>query len=580
MSSLKSAKNQWRRTLNSMGLDENLSPKGVQQISRGFDGLQAARRRLEALITERDQRKRELSALAQRIEILYRQAFADSNLDRQEHQQRLERTERPERSDRQDRTEKRPEQATGKDRNSGKSSKVEAKSTAAQPVAAVRPQPLRADRDQPLAQLQHLNEEIGRQQHWIDRRKELRDHDGQLKKQQLTVERNLDRYEQMRRSLLARCGVEDDQGFLELVERKARLARLEAEHADVDQQIRTAIGQQVAYDEIARELDSPKADELERRWDALLEKISQTETRIGQLLSRQGELAQEMRQQAGDSRLSYAQLELGAVEQQLSACVRHWQTLGTTSQLLAEVCRTFEKERQPETLREASSFMSQLTDGKYGRIWTPLGTNALKVDNNKGESLPLEVLSRGTREAVFIALRLALASAYARRGAMLPLVLDDVLVNFDRARALHAARTLKTFAEMGHQVLMFTCHQHIVDIFHEIGVQVRQLPEQGRPGIAGILPPPAYEEETEWSEEEEEEVVEAPVDEIEEEEVVEAEEEEEVVAEEQADEPSPSRLWSRSLPTTAATCTRSGADCCGCTHHHRHRHRLLQHQSL
>ncbi len=138
MSSLKSAKNQWRRTLNSMGLDENLSPKGVQQISRGFDGLQAARRRLEALITERDQRKRELSALAQRIEILYRQAFADSNLDRQEHQQRLERTERPERSDRQDRTEKRPEQATGKDRNSGKSNKVEAKSTAAQPVAAVR----------------------------------------------------------------------------------------------------------------------------------------------------------------------------------------------------------------------------------------------------------------------------------------------------------------------------------------------------------------------------------------------------------------------------------------------------------
>ena len=103
--------------------------------------------------------------------------------------------------------------------------------------------------------------------------------------------------------------------------------------------------------------------------------------------------------------------------------VRRWQILGMASNLMEDVCRTFERERQPETLREASSFLNQLTDGKYTRIWTPLGTNKLKIDG-EGKSLPLEVLSRGTREAVFIALRLSLAAAYARRGVMLPLVLD------------------------------------------------------------------------------------------------------------------------------------------------------------
>ncbi len=538
IASLKNAKQQWRRTLTSMGLDESLTPKSIQQISRGFDSLQAARRRLAALQSERDQRKRELAGLAQRVEGLYRQAFAETPTTRRdsnvssETTNRERPTDRGEKSTRPDRTDRANTKSASVKGDNNKSSAIP------QPVAQVRPQSLRADRDQPLAQLQHLNEEIARQQHWIDRRKELREHDSQLKKQQLTVQRHLDRYHQMRRSLLARCGVEDDQGFQELVDRKARLARLTHEHQEVDQQIRAAIGQQVPYDEIARQLDSVKADELERRWDALLEKMNQTEQRIAQLLSRQGELAQEMRQQAGDSRLSFAQLDLGAVESQLNACVRHWQTLGTTSQLLDEVCRTFEKERQPETLREASSFLAQLTDGKYGRIWTPLGTNALKVDNHKGESLPLEVLSRGTREAVFIALRLALASAYARRGVMLPLVLDDVLVNFDRSRALHAAKTLKLFAQMGHQVMMFTCHQHIVDIFHEIEVEVRRLPEQGHPGIAEVLHAPAltvavpmiedYEEEEEEEiaepveayeeevaedefEEEEEEVVETPV---------------------------------------------------------------------
>ena len=63
---------------------------------------------------------------------------------------------------------------------------------------------------------------------------------------------------------------------------------------------------------------------------------------------------------------------------------------------------------------------------------------------------------------------------------MLPLVLDDVLVNFDRERAICAARTLQTFAELGHQVMMFTCHKHIVDIFHNIDAQVRLMPPQGQ----------------------------------------------------------------------------------------------------
>jgi hypothetical protein len=85
---------------------------------------------------------------------------------------------------------------------------------------------------------------------------------------------------------------------------------------------------------------------------------------------------------------------------------------------------------------------------------------------------------------VFIALRLSLAAAYARRGVTIPLVLDDVLVNFDSVRAESAAKVLRDFATLGHQVVMFTCHEHIMKIFHNIGVQVRVLPPQGQPGEA------------------------------------------------------------------------------------------------
>ena len=80
--------------------------------------------------------------------------------------------------------------------------------------------------------------------------------------------------------------------------------------------------------------------------------------------------------------------------------------------------------------------------------------------------------------AVFIGLRLALLGSFARRGATLPLVLDDVLVNFDTERVRCAAEVLCDFARQDHQVIMFTCHEHITDIFEDAGGQVRVLPSR------------------------------------------------------------------------------------------------------
>ena len=49
-----------------------------------------------------------------------------------------------------------------------------------------------------------------------------------------------------------------------------------------------------------------------------------------------------------------------------------------------------------ETLEEASQYLARLTDGKYVRVWTPLANDILLVDTSKGQSLPVEILSRGT----------------------------------------------------------------------------------------------------------------------------------------------------------------------------------------
>jgi uncharacterized protein YhaN len=120
-----------------------------------------------------------------------------------------------------------------------------------------------------------------------------------------------------------------------------------------------------------------------------------------------------------------------------------------------------------------------LTENKYVRVWAPLGEELLRVDAAGGRTFDVALLSRGTREQLFLALRLALVRSYARRGVELPLALDDVLVNFDARRTRAAARLLRDYANEGQQLLVFTCHEHVADMFRALSVPVFTLPEQG-----------------------------------------------------------------------------------------------------
>ena len=155
--------------------------------------------------------------------------------------------------------------------------------------------------------------------------------------------------------------------------------------------------------------------------------------------------------------------------------------------MLESIRSSYETDRQPETLQEASRYLSQMTQGRYPRVWTPVGERVLRVNDAEGRSLPVEVLSRGTREQLFLSLRLALAGFYARRGAPLPLVLDDVLVNFDVERAKAAATVLRDFGAAGHQLLVFTCHEHIARLFRDLKAPVNDLPDNSQRDHAPLI---------------------------------------------------------------------------------------------
>ncbi len=284
------------------------------------------------------------------------------------------------------------------------------------------------------------------------------------------------RIKHRRRELFFQAGAEDETEFRRRALQHTRANALLRERNILSEDIAAAIGNQCSEEAIGMQIEKASAGGLEALGMATKERLAAVETQIRQRMEKRGEISANIQSLAQDRQLPLKRLELAMLEKRLEVALDRWQVLAAACGILEHIRSVYESQRQPETLQEASGYLHRLTQGRYRRVWTPLGENTLRVDDAEGRSMPVEILSRGTREQLFLSLRMALAAGYARRGAALPMVLDDVLVNFDTDRAAAAAAVLRDFAAAGHQLLVFTCHQHISNIFASLGVPIGSLP--------------------------------------------------------------------------------------------------------
>ena len=120
-------------------------------------------------------------------------------------------------------------------------------------------------------------------------------------------------------------------------------------------------------------------------------------------------------------------------------------------------------ESQPNLI-SAKRYLAQITNNKYSEI---------NIENKtiSGENTPekdWDNLSRGTKEQLYLALRLGFASNYSKdiygneNGIPnLPLIIDDAFVNFDEKRTTSILKCLEEFSK-NNQVLYFTCHSKMI----------------------------------------------------------------------------------------------------------------------
>ena len=97
--------------------------------------------------------------------------------------------------------------------------------------------------------------------------------------------------------------------------------------------------------------------------------------------------------------------------------------------------------------------MSRITNGKYDHIKIDDKLN-IYIDAWTGRLVPVEKLSKGTVEQMYMSLRLAAADIIFKDDRK-PILLDDAFVMYDNKRM---ANTMRFMSKNLEQVLMFSCH--------------------------------------------------------------------------------------------------------------------------
>ncbi|UUO05046.1 AAA family ATPase [Blastopirellula sp. J2-11] len=334
-----------------------------------------------------------------------------------------------------------------------------------------------------LEQLDRLQSELERQQNQSELRTDLRGRAQKIKDEFKKTAGEMRKAAKQRQEILDEAGVEDEEGYRKLLDKANRINGLLLDLEEVEEKIVAKLGA-ASLETVEEFLAELSAADAEKELAELLQEFEQTQRSLKEGYERSGELKAQLESLEENDRLCLAQLELNEVSTQIEQAIERWQSLAVTANILDQIRRIYETQRQPETLKMASIFMEKLSLSKYVRIWTPLSENTLYVEDAKGRSKSLEHLSEGTREQVFLSVRLALVRTFARQGRVLPVILDDVMVNFDSKRCKATAEVLMSFANEGHQTLVFTCHEHIMEIFQNLGGDVRVLPQ-----VTGVCRP-------------------------------------------------------------------------------------------
>ena len=311
--------------------------------------------------------------------------------------------------------------------------------------------------------IQLLYDEMNKSKLDLENRKNLEEQLTNTSIEMKTLDKDIESYKKEIEKLLREGGAGDEETFRtrEALFKKRQALLTGKEEAEREMKLISGISSIDELKEILSRYSKEKIEEENRDLQQKLQEINVDMENSRNILA---ETRAKLENLASSDEISRLRAREEKLKEEIRVNAKIWGANAVARYLLNKAREKFEKEHQPKVIKEASRFFNTFTGGEYNEIIAPLGEQSLEVMTYKGKRKQPGQLSRASAEQLFLALRFGYMTNYAESSEGLPVIMDDILVNFDPNRSHHTARTIFELAET-HQVLFFTCHPEMISIF-------------------------------------------------------------------------------------------------------------------
>ena len=218
--------------------------------------------------------------------------------------------------------------------------------------------------------------------------------------------------------------------------------------------------------QIEDELEGVDVSTLAERSDALGAELEQAAATRSRLAVERAAAHQALDAISGGDAAAQAEARRQEALADMAEIAERYIRLQAEQRLLERVMERYRERRQGPLLARAGALFSDLTLGAHKGLMVDSDEALLHARRADGQLVPLEGLSDGTRDQLYLALRLAALELYLDNAAPMPFIADDLFINYDDGRAIAGLKQLAALSGRT-QVLFLTHHAHMVELAQE-----------------------------------------------------------------------------------------------------------------
>ena len=267
------------------------------------------------------------------------------------------------------------------------------------------------------------------------------------------------------------AGCTDSEELDKAIDRSAEWRKIKDMLVEVEAAL-AEIAEGLSLAEITRETQDLQPAELPGQIDSIKREIrEELSPKIDDLFELIGREKNELGKMDGSSLAAEAAEKSERVLARIRRLADRYVRLKLAAKVLQQEIERYREEHQDPILKLASGYFRELTLGSFTGLRTDIADNGqpvlagLRSDDARG--VYVQGMSSGTRDQLYLALRLATLEWRLQSGEPMPFIVDDILINFDDERVKATIKVLAGLAEKT-QVILFTHHRQVVEDAREM----------------------------------------------------------------------------------------------------------------